>query len=463
MFRGDFLRLAGIGTAAAACGCTRPPRKEVSGRPNFLFILADDMGWRQCSPYGSSYYRTPNLERLARQGMKFTAAYAACPVCSPTRASIMTGKYPARLHLTDFIPGNPYPDARLKTPEWQKYLPLDEQTLAEALKELGYQTASFGKWHLSSAKQPPASEPYNPDKQGFDEYLVTYKPRRDSDPEADPHNVAAITEKSLAFIEANRDRPFFLYVTHNIIHDPVMAPADLVAGYNADPASASPENNPTLAAMMASLDASVGRLLDRLDELGLAENTVVIFFSDNGGLERAASQAPLRGGKAQLYEGGVRVPLLVRWPGEVAPGSVSPVPVASIDFFPTLLEVAGAPNRDPLVDGKSLVSVLQGDDHLDREALFWHYPHYHGAGVAPSGAVRKGKYKLIEWYDDSVAGIDGRFALYDLENDLGEQKNLAGTRPEKVQELSGMLDNWRREVGAQMPLPNPDYDTAMVP
>jgi len=280
MNRREFIKSVSFGAAALALpGCSGRTLGLGSGsakkgkdkvKPNILFILADDFGWSQLGCYGSSFYETPDIDRLATESMRFTDAYAACPVCSPTRASIMTGKYPARLHLTDFIAGGSYPHERLTQPAWQKYLPLEEITIAEVLKAAGYKTASFGKWHLSIAKPPPQSKPYNPDKQGFDESIITYKPRGNQDPEKDAHNVEKITETSLEFLEKNKDRPFFLYVTHNTIHSPVLGKKKLVDKYKNKADADLPQNNPVIAAMIEELDNSVGRLLQKLDELELS-------------------------------------------------------------------------------------------------------------------------------------------------------------------------------------------------
>jgi len=452
-------RLAWPGSAFANKDSTLRVPARRGPKPNFLFILADDLGWAQVGCYGSDFYKTPNIDRLASEGMKFTDAYAACPVCSPTRASIMTGKYPARLHLTDFIPGGAFPYEKLKQPDWQKYLPLEELTIAEVLKVAGYSTASFGKWHLSTAKKPPESEPYDPDKQGFDQTLITEKPSPNQDPEKDAHNVELLTQKSLEFLERNKDDEFFLYVAHNTIHDPIMGKKKLVEKYKAKPSSDLPQNNPILGAMIEELDDSVGRLLRKLDELKIADKTVVIFFSDNGGLEKDAKQTPLRSGKANLYEGGIRVPLIIRWPGVTRPDSICSEPVISVDFFPTILEIIGLENkaRKP-IDGVSIVPLLTQSRSLNRKAIYWHYPHYHSANIGPCGAVRAGAYKLIEWFDESICGLGNRFELYNLKEDIGEQNNLAKKMPEKTEELIKMLQDWRNQVSAQMLMPNPDYN-----
>ncbi len=448
MNRRHFLRR----TAAALPAAFLPACQNQRKRPlNFLFILADDLGWSQTGCYGSTFYETPHIDRLAAEGLRFTDAYAACPVCSPTRAGIMTGKYPARLHLTDFIPGNPFPDRPLVQPEWTKYLKLEETTLAERLRQAGYATANFGKWHLSKTKRPPESEPWNPHRQGFDEYMVTYKPARSQDPENDAHNVAAITQKAVDFMQRNKDRPFFLYVTHNSIHDPLMEKKSLVEKYRAKDGSEKPQNTPVVGAMIETLDHSVGTLLAKLEQLGLSDNTVVIFFSDNGGLARDAAQTPLRGGKATLWEGGIRVPFIVRWPGVVRPGTKCAVPVISTDFYPTILEIAGI-GCGNTADGKSLLPLLTGAGELERDAIYWHYPHYHTAGDGPSGAVRLGDYKLIERYEKSLRGAEGAFELYFLKQDPAEQDDLAAKMPEKTRTLADRLHAWRVAVKAQMPV-----------
>jgi uncharacterized sulfatase len=478
MNRREFIKSVGFGavtfalpqfTAKTLALGLEPPHggKDIQLKPNFLFILADDMGWAQLGCYGrdgtfrqdSNFYKTPNIDRLAGEGMKFTDAYAAAPVCSPTRGSIMTGKYPARLHLTDFIPGGHYPYEKLKQPKWKKHLPLKEITIAEVLKKAGYKTASFGKWHLSITKKPPQSEPCNPDKQGFDESLVTYKPATNHNPKNDAHNVEIITEKSLEFLKKNKAGPFFLYVTHNTIHTPVLGKDKLVNKYKSKPGSDLPQNNPVIGAMIEELDNSVGQLLQKLDELKIADKTIVIFFSDNGGLERVAKQTPLRSGKANLYEGGIRVPLIVRWPGTVMPGGVCTEPVISVDFFPTFLEILGLESRaNNPIDGISLLPLLKQKGTLNRRAIYWHYPHYHTSSIGPCGAVRKGDYKLIEWFDETIRGPGNSFELYNLKKDIAEKNNLAKQMPRKTEELKKILANWRSKVNTQMLTPNPNYD-----
>jgi uncharacterized sulfatase len=316
----------------------------------------------------------------------------------------------------------------------------------------------FGKWHLSAAKKPPASEPFNPDKQGFDKWQISYKSAPHADPETDTHNVKAITARSRQFLQRNRERSFFLFESHNTVHTPVIGRPRLVEKYKRKAGARLPENNPVLAAMIEELDESVGRLLKKLEELNLANNTMVVFFSDNGGLERVTSQRPLRSGKANLYEGGIRVPLIVRWSGVVKAGSKCSVPVISNDFFPTLAEAAGIKSDRSAVDGVSLLPLLKQTGGMNREALYWHYPHYHLSSIGPCGAVRAGDWKLIEWFDESICGQGRRFELYNLKKDVGEQRNLAGQMPQKARELKEMLETWRKEVAAQRMMQNPNYD-----
>ena len=448
--------LVAIQTAPAATAATsvRPP--------NFVFILADDLGTTPVGCYGNSYYQTPVIDRLAREGIRFTDAYAACPVCSPTRAALMTGQYPARTHVTDYIPGNPFPYARLSHPDWSKFLPLSATTLAEEFIARGYATALFGKWHLAKAYIGPESVAEGPDRQGFGEVFITHKPTKANDPEKDAHGVESTTVRALDFLDRHRDRPFFLYLPHNSIHSPVMAPRAVVEKYRARPGSDRPENNPVVAAMMEILDHSVGRVLAKLDELGLRENTIVIFNGDNGGLLKDGAQTPWRGGKAQLHEGGIRVPLIIRWPAAIAPGRVSAMPVSTVDFFPTMLELTGKPAAPgAVIDGVSLASHLRGGPPPARDAIFWHYPHYHASGEGgPAGAIRAGDWKLVEYYEYTLAKTGRAPELYNLRADPSETKNLAAAEPARVAALRAQLAAWRKATSAQMPTINPGFDPA---
>lgn len=434
--------------------------------PNIIFVLADDLGWTDLGCFGSPLYQTPNIDKLARQGMRFTSAYAACAVCSPTRAAVMTGKYPARLHVTDWIPGRIPPGVKMKPPEWTPQLNLAETTIAEALKPLGYTSASIGKWHLGG-------EDYYPEKQGFDlnvagchlgappNYFSPYGIPTLKDGPQGEYLTDRLTDEALAFIERSKAQPFFLYLPHYGVHTPLEAKDEVAASYSRRIRPGMAHSHPVYAAMVESVDDSVGRIMRKLDELRLTQNTVIIFTSDNGGVvgrRHITSNEPLREEKSTLYEGGIRVPLIVRWPGAVKPGTVSDVPVSSIDHFPTLVEMAGSRVKDT-VDGTSLMPLLRQQPGFDRSAIYWHYPHYNFhqplIPMRPAGAIRKADFKLIEFYED------GHVELYNVREDIGERKNLARSMKDKAAELRAGLNAWRKSVGAQMPVPAPaNYDPA---
>lgn len=420
--------------------------------PNIVFILADDMGWNEVGYHGSTYYETPNIDRLAHRGVRFTDAYSAAPICSPTRAALMTGKYPARLHLTDYIPGKMWEDKPLVTPKMQQGLPLAENTLPERLKERGYATGLFGKWHLAADYEYQPNRPMDPESQGFDTVFHTRKPE-DEDITAkkpDAHNAVEITDHALKFIHANRARPFFCYVAHNVVHRPFGEEPALLEKYQRKPGAKRPENSAIMAAMIERMDAQIGRLLDTLEAEGLADRTIVVFYSDNGAVLADASQAPFRGGKAMLWEGGIRVPLAIHWPGVTRTDAVSHEPVVTTDLFFTLCEAAGASTADLPRDGVSLASHLRTAAPLGREAIFFHYPHYHHLGdMRPASVVRAGRYKLIEWHEGALLGRGEVASLFDLTADPGEQNDLAAARPELAASLRAKLREWRASVGAQ--------------
>ncbi|MDC0307521.1 MAG: sulfatase [Planctomycetaceae bacterium] len=439
-----------------------PPLMEAAERPNFLIFLVDDMGWVDPECYGNPFHETPHINRLASQGMKFTDAYAACPVCSPTRASILTGKYPATLNLTDFIPGHWRPWEKLVVPKMNLNLPLAEKTFAELLKPAGYVSGSFGKWHLGAATHYPG-------QQGFDEFTVTggrhFAPKFKTTPQEDvpdgTYLANYLTDKAEDFLERHQSDPFVLYLPHYAVHIPLEAEEELISKYEQKTKTDKRRvNNPTYAAMVEHIDHSLGRIMKKLDDLQLSENTVVIFFSDNGGLyqrfdkqgEPVMVNLPLRDEKGSLYEGGIRVPLIVRWPSKIAAGTVCDTPVSSVDFVPTMLELAGVDQSKVQIDGQSLVPLLTEAGTLSREGIYWHYPHYHH--TSPAGAVRAGDWKLIEYFDE------GRVELYNLKDDIGESTDLAQQHPQKAQELQHQLVAWRKRVGAKMPTVNPAYDAA---
>jgi arylsulfatase A-like enzyme len=432
-------------------------------RPNVIVILVDDLGWADLGCYGSRFHQTPHLDRMAREGLRFTDAYSACTVCSPTRAALLTGKSPARLHLTDWIAGHPAPKAKLLPPDWSKRLDPSEPTVASRLKTAGYATASIGKWHLGAETTPEAY--------GFDvnvagdhrgqppRYVAPYDLPKLPDGPAGEFLTDRECSEALAFIEKNRSQPFFLYLPHYAVHTPIAGKTNVVAKYEAR--TPDHQRNPVYAALLESVDDSVGRIRAQLDTLGLATNTVILFTSDNGGLvmggdRRPTSNFPLRSGKGDVYEGGVRVPLLAVWPGVTKPGTTTSTPVQSVDVYPTVLEIAGVEDAAGHErDGASLVPLLQGKGIAAR-SLYWHYPHYHPGGATPYGAVRSGDWKMIQFYES------GHVELYNLASDLAEQQDLANAIPEKANALAKELAEWRTRVGAQMPVPNPNHEPAAL-
>ena len=437
---------------------------EGGERLNFVFILIDDMGWTDLGCFGSDLYQTPSIDRLASEGVRFTDAYAACTVCSPTRASVVTGKYPARLHLTDWIHGHKRPWAKLAIPEWTEYLPLEEVTIAEALKAAGYATCHVGKWHLGN-------EDHWPDKQGFDyniggchrgqppSYFSPYKIESLEDGPEGEYLTDREAAEGCRFIEEHADQPFLLYLPHYAVHTPLQAKKILIEKYQERVKPELQHQNPTYAAMIHSVDDCVGQVTAKLEELGIADRTVIVFTSDNGGLQgHATDNAPLRAGKGSSYEGGVRVPLIAKWPGVTPGGAECNEPVTTCDFYPTMLEMAGVegdPNHNSGVDGDSLAGLLRRPKgRLERDDVYFHYPHYHPGGATPYGAIRARDWKLIEFYEDM------HVELYNLAEDIGERNDLTGANPRKADELREQLQAWRESVGAQMPTANPDYDPA---
>jgi arylsulfatase A len=438
-------------------GCK--PRAEeslASNRPNLVFILIDDLGWKDVGCYGSQFYQTPHVDRIAREGMRFTQAYAAAPVCSPSRASILTGRYPARVHVTGIVPGQ------------AEGLASEEITIAERLKTLGYATCHVGKWHLGRPGMYPEDQGFDIniggthagmppsyfypewrgklDEPGAGDRLVRGVPLEGEPGDYLPDQ---LSRKACEFIETHKDQPFFLYLAHHTVHTPMEAKDPLIDFYRNRIRADDPQNNPIYGAMVHSMDESVGRVLETLDAQGLTDNTIVVFFSDNGGLSvydapntPATSNAPLRAGKGYLYEGGIREPLLVRWPGIVKSGSTCDEPVSSVDFFPTLLELVGETSVpvNP-IDGVSFVPFLTQSATLPQRELYWHYPHFDLDGPEPGGAIRQGDFKLIEFY------TDGRLELYDLTEDIGETQDLAAQLPEKTRELRALLEQWRKSLG----------------
>jgi arylsulfatase A-like enzyme len=512
-----------------AADASTEDRKAAARKPDVILFLVDDMGWSDLTCYGSPFYETPNIDHLASEGVRFTDAYATCHVCSPSRASVLTGKYPARLDLTDWLTGRrEFPFQRLQNAPIHQALPLEEVTLAESLRRHGYRTGHFGKWHLGE-------HPNGPLQQGFDVQVPAnwYK----GWPKAGYHApfeldgivdqpgdylTDRLTDEALKFIGDNSDEPFFLYLSHFAVHDPIQGRSDLVAKYEKkrsrlptddtpfilegnpdakisftraerdamidDPAYADyrvlpnqmvkikqRQDNPQFAAMVEAVDESLGRIVAKLKSLGREENTIIIFTSDNGGMSAAnfgnprrvvhpsqldaaysTSNLPLRGAKGWLYEGGIRVPLIIKWPGHGVAGSICSEPVIGTDYYPTILDMIGVGDLSKQhADGESLCPLLQGATTLDRDAIFWHFPHYSNHGMqSPGGAIRSGKYKLLEYFEN------GTVQLFDLEADPGEQNDLSEAHPEIVAQLLDRLHRWREDVDAKMMSPNPDFDAS---
>ena len=440
-------------------------RQASRDKPNIVFILADDLGYTDLACYGSGYYETPNIDRLAERGMRFTSGYTCGPNCQPTRAALMSGQYGPRtgVYTVGSINRFNWRSRPVRPVDNITKLPLDKTTIAQALKAAGYATGMFGKWHLGN------DGPYHPSQRGFDEAVVAAGKHFDfkTDPEVDypagTYLADFLTDKAVAFIRQHKDEPFFLYLPHFGVHSPWQAKDDWIDRYKHKPAAGG-HRDPVYAAMIASVDESVGRILAVLDKLKLSQHTLVIFSSDNGGVggytregltnpRNVTDNAPLRGGKGMLYEGGIRVPYVFCWPGRIPSGASCDQPVSSVDLYPTLLEVAGVRRpTDYTLDGVGYLSLLTsgGKSLLNREAIYWHFPGYLGAGkgqwrTLPVGVVRVGDFKLMEFFED------GRLELYNLREDPGERNNLAESMPDKAAELQARLHAWQRQIGAQTP------------
>ena len=465
-------------------------------KPNIIFILIDDMGWKDLGCCGSTFYETPHIDQLAAQGMRFTDAYASCPVCSPTRASVMTGKYPATVGITDWINwgGSLHPArGRLIDVPYLKDLPASEHTVADALKEAGYTTWHVGKWHLGG-------EGHLPQDHGFDVNIggcQTGSPGHggyfspwsipvleNSDVPEGTYLTDYLTDQAIEQIRNKGEAPFFLNLWYYSVHTPIQAKPEKIKKYEAKTRAMGLDtqktfqegefypcehkkdkrilrrliqSDPVYAAMIESLDENIGRLISALEETGEMDNTLIVFTSDNGGLATSEGSptcnAPLAEGKGWMYEGGTREPLFVKWPGVVEPGAVCHTPVTTPDFYPTMLEAAGADgNPDHHVDGVSIMPLLKGVGALKREAIYWHYPHYGNQGGTPGASVRKGDYKLINFFEGD------RLELYNLREDPGETRNLTEARPDLVRELKESLSAWQKKVEAKIPQPNPGWE-----
>ncbi len=453
-----------LAAALAAAALGSAPRLPAAEKPNVVFILADDLGWTDLGCQGSRYYETPNIDRLAAQGVRFTSGYTGGPNCQPTRAALMSGQYSPRtgVYTVGSIDRFDWKSRPLRPVDNVEKLPLEVVTLGQAMKRAGYKTALFGKWHLGQDPQ------HHPLARGFDEAVTSMGRHFDfaTQPKVEypkgTYLADYLTDRAVDFLTRHKGEPFFLCLHHFAVHAPLQGKPELIEKFQPKPAAGG-HKNPTYAAMIASLDESVGRVLKALDELKLAENTLVVFTSDNGGVGGYAREgiearditdnAPLRSGKGSLYEGGVRVPYIFRWPGKIKPGTTSDEPITSVDLYPTLLELTGAkPGPGQVLDGVSYLPTLTGGKR-DRGPLFWHFPGYLGSGggtwrTTPAGSVRAGDWKLIEFFEG------GRLELYNLKDDLGEKANLAAKMPEKAKELHAKLVEWRKQVGAKMPTKN---------
>ncbi|WP_346238406.1 sulfatase [Niabella insulamsoli] len=434
-------------------------------QPNIILIVADDLGWTDLSCYGSDFYETPHLDQLAANGLKFNQAYAACTVCSPTRAALMTGKYPARTHITDWIKGYQRPDAPLLPPDWTMHLPLEETTIAELLKSKGYATASVGKWHLGH------EEKYYPENQGFDiniagyfkgsptSYFSPYKNPRLKDGDDGEQLTDRLTDEALAFIAANKEKPFFVYLPFYAVHTPLNAKQEDLDYFQKKQNPEKHHQNPVYAGLIKNMDRNIGKMMARLDKLQLTGQTIVIFTSDNGGLignrrqrdKQVTSNYPLREGKGTAYEGGTRVPAIFFWKDHIQPGQAE-VPIISMDIFPSIASLAHIDkSKWPQNDGMDLTPFLLKKRAIEPRNLYWHYPHYHSQGATPYSAIRQGDFKLIYFYET------GKKELYHLSRDVGEQNDISADNKEKTDQLFAALQQWLRQTNAQFPLPNPAY------
>jgi arylsulfatase A len=433
-------------------------------KPNIVFILADDMGWKDLACYGNNHYETPNIDALAKNGIRFTQAYAACPVSSPTRASIMTGKYPARLKLTNFIGGNRTDEESPVLPaEWKPYLEAHEITIAELLKSRDYTAGMVGKWHLGGQD---SLAPWN---QGFDFtrmigkngldyynysiYLDSYK--NEFIDHGTEYLTDKLTEYGIEFIDKHKNKPFFLYLAYSAPHVGIVPRSDKIMKYLFKYGQSDEKFNPYYAAMIESLDEGVGKVVEKLKKEGLLDNTLIIFTSDNGGLgldelgPTPTSMFPLRKWKGHIYEGGIRIPAIISWPGKIREGLTSDLVFSTIDYLPTICEITGIKDLPSHIDGISLLKEwLNGEQGVTTERpLFWHYPHFSNQLGRPAGAVRLGKYKLVELYEND------KLELYDLDKDISESEDLSGQLTTKTDELYRLLSGWRKEMDANMPIP----------
>jgi arylsulfatase A-like enzyme len=456
-------RLVGLSALLAASGAVTA--QDV--KPNIVFILADDLGWKDLACYGNKITETPNLDALAKRGIRFTQAYAACPVSSPTRASILTGKYPARLQITNYLVGNRTdPSSPVLPARWKPYLEAREITIAELLKKQGYETGMVGKWHLGGHDSiSPWGQGFNwtrlIGKNGLDYYnysIYIDSYQKEFTDTGKEYLTDKLTDYGIEFIKGNNRKPFFLYLAYSAPHVGIVPRSDKIFKYLRKYGPAQEKFNPYYSAMVESLDDGVGRVVECLRDEGLLDNTIIIFTSDNGGLgldeygPTPTSNLPLRKWKGHIYEGGIRVPAIICWPGIIREGTLSDHYFSSIDYLPTICGIVGIENPPPGIDGISILPVLKGNVMPDNERdIYWHYPHFSNQLGRPAGAVRKGDYKLVENYET------GKLELYDLKEDISEANDLSTAMPGKKEEMLKLLKEWRHTVKSSMPLANPDY------
>lgn len=458
--RRRFLAHSGLALGATALSPSAWTSSHGKRPRNVVVILVDDMGWTDVGCYGAQLYETPNIDRLAAEGMRFSDGYAACTVCSPTRASLLTGLYPARLHITDWIAGHNKPYARFLPPKFNLQLPHERLTIAEALKPKGYATTSIGKWHLGG-------EEYYPETQGFD-YNIGGTHRGQPPGYFAPYGIPTLEEgpegefltdrmaaEAVSFMEANRENPFLVYLPLFAVHTPIQSRPEKTRKYEERIQAGYDQKHAAYAGMIESVDEAVGTILDSINRMGLEDDTLVIFTSDNGGhmMWGISSNYPLREGKGSSYEGGIRVPLIMKCPGLIEPGTECSEPVISADLMPTILDTLGvnAPEGHHF-DGESLLHLMTRSGDLQRDSIFWHYPHYHPGGATPHSAIRSGDWKLIEFYDSP------RLELYNLRVDIGESYNKSEIEPGIRNRLHQELIAWLKDTDAQMPIPNPEFD-----
>ena len=468
------IRNLGLGLSIAflfISGCSSENSTRQNVKPNIVFIMVDDMGWKDVGFMGSNYYETSNIDKLADQGIVFSNAYANAPNCAPTRACLMTGQYTPR-HGIYTVNNSDRGESR-----YRKLIPIPNTTtldnsfvtLAETMRSAGYRTGMMGKWHLGEGEET------GPEGQGFDvnvggcqkghpaTYFSPYKNKFIEDGPNGEYLTDRMTDEAIKFIEGSKEDPFFLYLPYYAVHTPIQPKPGVKNKYEGKPADGK-QNNPAYAAMVETVDAGVGRIMNKLDKLMLTNNTVVIFFSDNGGVGGITDMSPLRGSKGMLYEGGIREPMIVRWPGTIEPGTHCDVPVISIDFYPTFLEIAGINKpKDLILDGENILPLFSGGGEFSERAIFWHFPAYLQASnnllpdliwrTTPVSVIREGDWKLLEFFED------GHLELYNLKKDISESDNLAEQMPEQAKFLHNKLLNWRAKINAPVPLElNPDYN-----